>query len=70
MLIIDNNGTSFIQYVQTKIIGDAWEVLKYESKNFRPSMHEEKTALGQHLKDFERWPRMKGDSVIWILRKK
>lgn len=70
MLIIDNNGTSFVDYVQKKIIGSAWDVAESGAKDFRPSSHEEKSALGKHLKNFERLPRMKGDSVFWILRKK
>jgi hypothetical protein len=70
MLVIDNNGTSFVSYVQEKIIGSAWDVVKTGARDFRPSSHEEKSALGEHLKNFERMPRMKGDSVFWILRKK
>ena len=56
MLIIDNNGISFVDYVQDKIIGSAWDVVKNGAKDFRPSSHEEKSALGKHLKNFDRSP--------------
>ncbi|MGN6235923.1 hypothetical protein [Dyella sp.] len=70
MLIIDNNSQPFLDYINEKIIAITWDVLEAGARDFRPSYYEDKTALGEHLKDFKRYPRMKGNSFFWLLRKK
>lgn len=69
MVVIDNNSDHFKLFIADAIIRDAWVTVDQRAWDFRPSRNEEKSDLGEHFKEFERHPRMKGNSVLWVLRK-
>jgi hypothetical protein len=70
LLIIDNNSDDFKDFVKKRVIADQWTVVANEEEKLTPSSDEQKTDLGDYLTRFAFSPKLKGNLVYWVLRKK
>lgn len=70
MLVIDNNSDFFNNFITTNLIGDHWEVLRTEALRLTPSYQEQKTDLGDHLTRYGAQPKLTGNLIYWVLRRK
>lgn len=70
MVVIDNNSDFFTDFIKANLIGDKWDVLQTEAKKLTPSYQEQKTDLGDHLTRYGAQPRLTGNIVYWVLKRK
>lgn len=70
MIIIDNESEFFNDFIKASIIGAQWEVVDSQADKLTPSYQEQTEDLGEHLKLYGGFPKLRGNLRYWVLKRK